>query len=478
MRSINFTHIAASCRQAYNGVRRPVIVLESCFNMSPSQIPQMIRFFYEDERLEERLRDEDLREIFFLLTDLFPSEIDPDPDLVNMISQLSEVDETTTSLAFVQSQMAKMLEAEDNKVRAMIMRLILKRMTARDAYFVILRLVRRANPFKRSHVISALSNHFSHPTSRLKRASNFIILPVLATRLMEETGELPLTPKPGDRLVMPLPTKYNPTLFYSSSSLEVIRGERLSFHKQDEMLIFIDPNGEIVEIEESSKDLLEEASIPNGIYLVEYVSQDSFPITMVDVRYSEDNVQDQPFRARREWLNEILSDLFIKEIKDIDNEQQLKHLSPKNGVVFLHNNDAIVDYDNSYNSVMRFSTKSTGQVFRLVGGIWQHDNAKGLRMSGWRVAARDGIDGYYEVGTIACEPILERKLQKGVEDNNAMEGNMALMKGVTFVDVEVHSADYDNRGIFIQGIITDQVPTAGMSDVTPVEEVEWLVNEE
>ena len=167
MRSINFTHIAASCRQAYNGVRRPVIVLESCFNMSPSQIPQMIRFFYEDERLEERLRDEDLREIFFLLTDLFPSEIDPDPDLVNMISQLSEVDETTTSLAFVQSQMAKMLEAEDNKVRAMIMRLILKRMTARDAYFVILRLVRRANPFKRSHVISALSNHFSHPTSRL-----------------------------------------------------------------------------------------------------------------------------------------------------------------------------------------------------------------------------------------------------------------------------------------------------------------------
>ena len=52
------------------------------------------------------------------------------------------------------------------------------------------------------------------------------------------------------------------------------------------------------------------------------------------------------------------------------------------------------------------------------------------------------------------------------------------MKGPTFVEVEIHSADYDERGIHIQGVITDLAPTAGLSDVVAVEDIEHLVGEE
>ena len=52
------------------------------------------------------------------------------------------------------------------------------------------------------------------------------------------------------------------------------------------------------------------------------------------------------------------------------------------------------------------------------------------------------------------------------------------MKGATFVQVDVHFSDYDDRGIVIQGVITDIIDDAGISDVVPVEEVEWLVGDD
>ena len=99
-------------------------------------------------------------------------------------------------------------------------------------------------------------------------------------------------------------------------------------------------------------------------------------------------------------------------------------------------------------------------------------------LNGWRVAARDGIDGYYEVGTITAEPQMEKRLAQMTLAGKAVEGAVVDMKGPTFVEVEIHSADYDERGIHIQGVITDLAPTAGLSDVVAVEDIEHLVGEE
>ena len=476
MRSVNFSHIAASCRQAYNGVRRPVAVLESCFNLAPGEIPRMIQFFYEDYDPYhiKRLRDEDLREIFYLLTDLYPDEIDPDPDLVNMLSQLSDVSETTTSLYFVMNNINKILESESNDTRATIMRVILKRMTARDAYYFVLRLMRRSNPFKRSHILLALAYHTGIPSSRLKRASHFTPLSQMAQMIKKDGDEvdLPLTPVPGDALLLPMPSRYEE--MFLSSTLEVLRGQRLSLHKMEDMLLLMDPNGVEAVLDSGDElDLIGSADIPDGIYLVEYVPTDSFPITIVDVRYTTDGVHDKPFHERRCWLMENIPELFVKLMIPVSNEKQMKHNLPDKSMGFLWNNQSYVDYENKKQTIVRYTTKSKGEIFRLVGGVWQLNDDQQLKLSGWRVAARDGIDGYYEVGTIQCEPIIEKKLRTMLEESKALEGEMALTKSPCFVGVEIHWTEYDNTGIHIQGVITQIVSDAGRSDVIAVEDVEY-----
>ena len=134
---------------------------------------------------EYRLTDEDLREIFYLLTDVYPEEVEDDPDLVQIISNLSRVNETKSPFSRIHSLMKGILDADDNRIRAMQMRSVLTRLTARDAYWVILRLQRKANPFKRRDVIMALANVFNLPTTRLQRASSFMQLPMLAKYLIE-----------------------------------------------------------------------------------------------------------------------------------------------------------------------------------------------------------------------------------------------------------------------------------------------------
>ncbi len=57
----SYSHIAACCRQAYNGVRRPAVVVESALNFDPGCSAQIVDFFYEDSQLQKRVTNEDLR---------------------------------------------------------------------------------------------------------------------------------------------------------------------------------------------------------------------------------------------------------------------------------------------------------------------------------------------------------------------------------------------------------------------------------
>ena len=499
MASPNFSHIAACCRQAYNGVRRPHIVLESAFALSPKEIPSLIEFFYEDGSIGERLSDEDLREIFYNLTDLYPEEVESEPDLVQVLSNLSEEIETTVNFKFVHASMNQMFgrytifgghppQEVDNKVRSMLMRTLLKRVTARDAYWLILRLTRKANPFKHRDVANALAIHHKILKARVRKEALFTPLSKLAQRLALD--ELVGVPRIGAALLVPLPTRIEAHVPYvgeDANWLEVIRGERLVMHHDEDFTSFHDPNGIESNITTNDAASLTErinVNLPHGIYLIERVPESEYPLKIVDVLYSAlpfshySGIQDAPFNQRRLWLEENLADVFIKPMELVQNVTQLKAKAPKNGLCFIHNGRAPVSYTNSREEVVRFSTKATGEVFRLIGGVWRHDAGRGLTLNSWRVAARDGIDGYYEVGDIPCSPDLEKTLAKMTVKGQAVEGELLLMENPTFVDVQVHFAEYGERGIIIQGSIEGIVNSAGISDVVPVEEVEWLMGGE
>lgn len=482
MASPNFSHIAACCRQAYNGVRRPHIVLESVFALSPKEIPSLIEFFYEDGSIGERLSDEDLREIFYNLTDLYPEEVESEPDLVQVLSNLSEEIETTVDFKFIHAHMKQMFGEVDNKVRSMIMRILLKRVTARDVYWLILRLTRKANPFKHRDVVNALAIHHKILKARVRKEALFTPLSKLAQRLALD--ELVGVPRIGAALFVPLPTRVEACIPYvgeDANWIEIIRGERLVMHCDEDFTSFHDPSGIESNITTNDAASLTErinVNLPHGIYLIERVPESEYPLKIVDVLYSHNSIQDKPFNERRLWLEENLADVFIKPMELVQNITQLKAKAPKNGLCFIHNGRAPVSYTNTREEVVRFSTKATGDVFRLIGGVWRHEPGRGLKLDSWRVAARDGIDGYYEVGDIPCSPDLWKKLVQETVEGKAIEGELVLMKHPTFVDVQVHFAEYNERGVIIQGSIEGIVNSAGISDVVPVEEVEWLMGGE
>ena len=468
-------------------------MLESAFALSPKEIPSLIEFFYEDGSIGERLSDEDLREIFYNLTDLYPEEVESEPDLIQILSNLSEEIETTVNFKFVHANMKQMFSEStiftthtsqevDNKVRSLLMRTLLKRVTARDAYWLILRLTRKANPFKHRDVVNALAIHHKTLKARVRKEALFTPLSQLARKMPEELVGVPTI---GAPLLIPLPARTYAPHFFIDNYLEIIRGERLVMHKGEDFISFHDPNGVEVEVEPHLivGDFFDGNPLPHGIYLIERVPKAEYPLKIVDVLYSHDSIQDKPLQDRRLWLEENLPDMFIKPMEWVQNVAQLKAKAPKNGLCFIHNARAPVSYTNSREEVVRFSTKATGDIFRLIGGVWRHDAGRGLTLNSWRVAARDGIDGYYEVGDIPCgntdrSSDLEKTLAKMTVKGQAVEGELLLMENPTFVDVQVHFAEYGERGIIIQGSIEGIVNNAGISDVVPVEEVEWLMGGE
>ena len=477
MDSISFSTIAASCRQAYNGVKRPTIVLEGLFNHSPKDIEDIIRFCYEDNRIEQSLSDEDLREIYLCLTDAYPEEVEDNPDLVQIITHLSLAEETRVSLSFVLKQMSQMFKADNNKTRSVIMNGLLRRVNQRDAYWLLIRMIRRRNPFRRYHILTALANHYGLFYERLKREANFIPLVTLAQRL-KEGNDLIGVPSIGSPLVIPLPVKASIKEHFGAY-LEVIRGERLTIHKEGDMVLMCDVNG--LFLEETIEGQQELGSlISDGIYLVERVVQDDFPLRLVDVLYHKEGHHDKDFETRRDWLQEHASlPNFFKPMYWCENPQQIQHKTPPNSVAFLYARDGKLTYNNTKEEVVRFSTKSRGEILRVIGGIYTQDHVRGLVMNRWRVSARDGLDSYYEVGEIQAEDIeLEKRLARLTEPSKAFVGEVAQMKGATFVEVELHHADYDHRGITISGSIVGIVSNAGFSDVVAVEDLEWLAGDE
>ncbi len=480
MRDVNFRHIAACCRQAYNGVRRPAIVAESAFKLAPKQIPELIDFFYEDSRIDRKLTDEDLREVFYHLTDLYPEEAVDDPDIVSELSKLVKSDEETKmTFGFAYQRMQDILNADSNSVRAMIIRIVLKRTHPRDAYWFLLRLTRTANPFKRRDILKALGQCYGMTTQRLMQESMFASIRSVAERVMAG-DELIGVPSAGNSLILPLPRRHKGEdlpFTGKEAELEVVRGERLTLHIGEDIgSVAYDPHG--VEVEEIDSTQLA-SCLEAGIYVVEHTPQDDFPLKVCDILTLEGTDAHEWTRSkRRQYIDDNVSDLLVKDTQRVESMKAVKKLSPKNGIVFIHNPESILTFTNSNDEVVLFSTKHTGEVFRLVAGVWRHEPARGLVLNGWRVAARDGIDGYYEVGTITAEPHLEKKLAHLTTAGLAVEGSRVDMKAPTFVEVEIHYADYDERGIHIQGVITGLAPSAGLSDVVPVEEVEHLVGED
>ena len=122
---------------------------------SMSETWTVVSFFYPKDGIGNRLSDEDFREIFFLLTDAYPEEVDDNPDPLNLLTSLSETEITTDTAKSVVDRMHSILEAPDNEVRTWLIRPLFDRISKRDLHPFFMRLSVRASPVRRRDVVSA-----------------------------------------------------------------------------------------------------------------------------------------------------------------------------------------------------------------------------------------------------------------------------------------------------------------------------------
>jgi hypothetical protein len=482
-KSIPFKTVAGACAQMFTSKGKwNVSPIQGLFRNAPDEQPQMIRFFHgNDERLNNKIKEEDLHEIFYILTDMYADEVVDEPDIIQILADFSEVDEMDydpMTFSYVYDKIKRILNTNSNRERAIILRPLLNRLTRYEMYWLLVMMKRGVGNIRRRTIIHALAYVHKMPPDRINRAAQLIPLHEVATHLLA-SNDLPSCPTIGDKMLIHLPPTWDDTsLPFSMCFFELIRGERLTLHVHNDFTKLYDPNG--MDIEDEGEDLTQLLSfLPKGIYMIERVSQDDLPVKVVDVLFTPDGLHDLPFYKRREWLFKNCHKMFIKDIDRVENMAQMKAKLTKKALCFLHNGRTKVHYTNSKMTTVRYSMTYTGEIFRLTAGVWVRDEMRGLVMNRWRVSARDGIDGYYEVGIIHSENYLEKHLKSYTDpDVKAVEGNEAAVTSPVFVEVKVQFADYDDRGIIIQGHIIALAPKAGISDVIPVDEIEWLMGDE
>ena len=89
--------VVAETSRILHKMKRPQRTLSGCLAGTMADQWPVVHFFYSPSS-PVRLSDEDLREIFFHLTDAYPSEIEDNPDLIMALSRLSQADKTTDPL--------------------------------------------------------------------------------------------------------------------------------------------------------------------------------------------------------------------------------------------------------------------------------------------------------------------------------------------------------------------------------------------
>ena len=134
----------------------------------------VISFFYPRSLNGSRLSDEDFREIYFLLTDAYPGEVEENPDPIHLLVQLSETENTVGTGKSVVDRISKILAATDNEVRAWLIRPLFERINKRDLHPLFMRLSVRSAPVRRREVLSALALAYDQPFHHIRTSANLL----------------------------------------------------------------------------------------------------------------------------------------------------------------------------------------------------------------------------------------------------------------------------------------------------------------
>jgi hypothetical protein len=421
---------------------------------------------------KHRLSDEDLREIYYMLTDLYPEEVEDDPNPILMLSELSRANKTVAIIDRVFETTRTVLETLDcNEQRALTIRPLFSRVTSQDLMTFFFRLSNRQGAINRHDITKALAHANGELMRHVRKASFLIGLEKVCDRLSrQESIHDVLRPAIGMPMIVPAPTICDiQDVPFGRTYLEIPEGERMTLHVLIDDVKIFNVAGNDVEVEDSTRQMVESAGLGVGIYLVEYASGRDVEMMVVDLLTPSDETM--PFEKRREEIG--CPDWVLKPMKEIEDASYfMEHVGTKQPVV-MWNANGILTYESSvYETILMNAHEVHKSVFMVVGGVYVKETPQARpRLSKWRVAVRDG-DSYYPVGLVDIEPTLS--LMRFTNPHKIVEGEEVSMNTPVFVNVKVISSGWGDYGAYIQGIIESVASRAGRNDCVSIDEIEAL----
>jgi len=467
---------------------KPERLISNCLNATKMNQYPVVYFFYAPLD-ENRLSDEEFREIFYHLTDSYIEEVGDNLDPIYLLSTLCETQNTDVTLGRVVGVLKSMLKTKDDEIRAELLRPLFNRLCKKDMHILLLRLSGRDNKVRLRHIVAALADANGALFHEVKRA--VLLHGVRKVCEVFSSGEGLhdlIKPHYGTGIVIPSPAFIDDAILapFGECYLEIPAGEWMTLHVLEDAKrpMLFNSSGIEVDVEINTETLC--SDWPSGIYLMEYAANRDVELQICDIlRIDEEGYENytaMPFEQRREYIASNFRGWEYKSMVKIENPTMaLMHLTKTvEGdtiqTVLLRNANGLLTYENTrYELLLVTIEHSPYQTFRLNGGILT-STVKGVRsklIGKWKVSVRDG-PAYYDVGMLEARPDVEKRLRKLINADNLYEDDYVTLKHPVFVDVNVIASGWGDYGAYVQGKIVSINSKAGVGDCVGIHEIESL----
>lgn len=452
-------------------------IVSNNIRASMSETWTVVSFFYPKDGIGNRLSDEDFREIFFILTDAYPEEVEDNPDPLDLLTSLSETELTASTAKSVVDRIHSILAAPDNEVRAWLIRPLFDRISKRDLHPFFMRLSVRASPIRRRDVIGALGLAYDQPFHHVRTSVNLLGLQNTARDLSLGAFDYSkIRPLIGQPMMIPSPVLVDSTdaVVFTQCFAEIVEGAWVTVHHSKSKTIgFTASGGELPDDDKWMSKWAESISLPHGIYLCDYAEKRDNPLLLIDWLNPDD--PSQTYRLRREAFDNILNDVptwAIKPMNELKTPASLKEMETDSLPVILRNARGILTYENTIEEVALLNSTKRERVVRVLSGRITESATGGAPVFLWKLGVRDGFD-YYPV----CEVESAIDFKRYCAPYKTLPGEAVKVENPLFVEVEVLASGWGDIGAYLNCRITSIAESAGISDCIGVEELGYVDNE-
>ena len=431
----------------------------------------VVSFFYPKGGVGGRLSDEDFREIYYLLTDAYPEEVEVNPDPIDLLTSLSETEMTEGHAKTIVDRMHKILEADDNEVRAWLIRPLFDRINKRDLHPFFMRLSIRAAPVRRRDVVKALGMAYDQPFHHVRTSVNLLGLKNTVRDL--SLGSFDYTkvrPIPFMPMLIPTPNLVESTdaVAFTKCYAEPVEGAWATVHHSKKKTIGFSASGEELPDDDGwMSGWAASLNLPEGIYLADYAERRENPLLLIDWLNPDD--PKATFTKRRKRFNDVpewgLKGMLMLEAP--------YHAHYENTPFILRNARGILTYENTLEEVALLNPTTTDRIMRVISGRITESPTGGSPVMLWRLGVRDGFD-YYPV----CELESRLDFKRYCGDYKVIPGEAIKIETPLFVTVRILSSGWGDMGAYVAGTITGIEPSAGISECMGVEEIGFVEDTE